>query len=97
MSANWDRARTVADAVLYEGYLLYPYRASSRKNQTAGNSAFWALPARLTRASARKTVSRRSSWSTARKASRWSCASCSCSTVPPSAKPSAGATSRSMN
>jgi hypothetical protein len=26
-------ARAVADAVLYEGYLLYPYRASSRKNQ----------------------------------------------------------------
>lgn len=26
-------ARTVADAVLYEGYLLYPYRASSSKNQ----------------------------------------------------------------
>ena len=25
-------ARTVADAVLYEGYLLYPYRATSRKN-----------------------------------------------------------------
>jgi hypothetical protein len=34
MSANWDRARTIADAVLYEGYLLYPYRASSSKNQT---------------------------------------------------------------
>ncbi|HZA10456.1 hypothetical protein [Mycobacterium sp.] len=34
MSANWDRARAVADAVLYEGYLLYPYRANSRKNQT---------------------------------------------------------------
>jgi hypothetical protein len=33
VSANWDRARTIADAVLYEGYLLYPYRASSRKNQ----------------------------------------------------------------
>ena len=33
MSANWDRARTIADAVLYEGYLLYPYRASSGKNQ----------------------------------------------------------------
>jgi hypothetical protein len=29
-----DLARTVADAVLFEGYLLYPYRASSRKNQT---------------------------------------------------------------
>ena len=28
-----DLARAVADAVLYEGYLLYPYRATSRKNQ----------------------------------------------------------------
>ncbi|MEP6659542.1 MAG: hydrogenase maturation protease [Acidimicrobiales bacterium] len=26
-------AKAVADAVLYEGYVLYPYRASSRKNQ----------------------------------------------------------------
>lgn len=34
MTADWDRARAVADAVLYEGYLLYPYRASARKNQT---------------------------------------------------------------
>jgi hypothetical protein len=34
MSSNWDRARSIADAVLYEGYLLYPYRASSSKNQT---------------------------------------------------------------
>ena len=34
MSGGWDRVRTVADAVLYEGYLLYPYRANSRKNQT---------------------------------------------------------------
>ncbi len=31
---NIDLARTVADAVLYEGYLLYPYRASSSKNQS---------------------------------------------------------------
>ena len=30
--ANVDVARLVADAVLYEGYLLYPYRASSSKN-----------------------------------------------------------------
>ena len=30
---NLDRARRVADAVLYEGYLLYPYRATSAKNQ----------------------------------------------------------------
>jgi hypothetical protein len=34
MSANWEQARAVADAVLYEGYLLYPYRANSGKNQS---------------------------------------------------------------
>jgi hypothetical protein len=28
------QVRSVADAVLYEGYLLYPYRATSRKNQS---------------------------------------------------------------
>jgi hypothetical protein len=33
VNAPMDIARGVADAVLYEGYLLYPYRASSRKNQ----------------------------------------------------------------
>ncbi len=31
---NLDAARSVADAVLYEGYILYPYRASSAKNQS---------------------------------------------------------------
>ena len=34
MTASWGRARAVADAVLYEGYLLYPYRATSSKNQS---------------------------------------------------------------
>lgn len=34
MTVGWDRARMIADAVLYEGYLLYPYRASSSKNQS---------------------------------------------------------------
>ncbi|MDQ3432917.1 MAG: hypothetical protein M3467_12020, partial [Actinomycetota bacterium] len=29
----FEHARAVADAVLYEGYVLYPYRASARKNQ----------------------------------------------------------------
>ncbi|MGI8677518.1 MAG: hypothetical protein ACR2LX_02290 [Jatrophihabitans sp.] len=29
-----EHARAVADAVLYEGYLLYPYRATSSKNQS---------------------------------------------------------------
>jgi hypothetical protein len=28
-----DQVRAVADTVLYEGYLLYPYRATARKNQ----------------------------------------------------------------
>ncbi|MEA2506843.1 MAG: hypothetical protein QOH48_1461 [Actinomycetota bacterium] len=32
-TAALQAARKVADAVLYEGYLLYPYRASSQKNQ----------------------------------------------------------------
>src|SRR5215471_14220163 len=27
-----ERARAVADAVLFEGYALYPYRPSSKKN-----------------------------------------------------------------
>ena len=31
---NLDTARAVADAVLYEGYILYPYRASAQKNQS---------------------------------------------------------------
>ena len=31
--AGFERARKVAEAVLYEGYVLYPYRASSAKNQ----------------------------------------------------------------
>ena len=30
---SFDRARKIADAVLYEGYLLYPYRASAAKNR----------------------------------------------------------------
>ncbi len=30
---SFEHARRIADAVLYEGYVLYPYRASSRKNQ----------------------------------------------------------------
>jgi hypothetical protein len=29
---RWDHARRIADALLYEGYVLYPYRASAVKN-----------------------------------------------------------------
>jgi hypothetical protein len=31
---NLDEARRLADAVLYEGYILYPYRASAQKNRS---------------------------------------------------------------
>jgi hypothetical protein len=31
---NLNAARSIADAVLYEGYILYPYRASAQKNQS---------------------------------------------------------------
>jgi hypothetical protein len=33
MTSRLEQAKAVADAVLYEGYLLYPYRASAEKNQ----------------------------------------------------------------
>ena len=29
-----DAVRRIADAVLYEGYILYPYRASAQKNRS---------------------------------------------------------------
>jgi hypothetical protein len=31
---NLDSVRKIADAVLYEGYILYPYRASAQKNHS---------------------------------------------------------------
>jgi hypothetical protein len=33
MTGALEQARAIADAVLYEGYLLYPYRASAAKNK----------------------------------------------------------------
>lgn len=33
MTVSFDGALAVADAVLFEGYVLYPYRASAQKNQ----------------------------------------------------------------
>jgi hypothetical protein len=33
-TADLDAVRQVADAVLYEGYILYPYRASAQKNRS---------------------------------------------------------------
>ena len=34
---NLDRVEKIAEAVLYEGYMLYPYRLSSVKNQQRWN------------------------------------------------------------
>ena len=33
-AVDLDAVRRVADAVLYEGYILYPYRASAQKNRS---------------------------------------------------------------
>ncbi|MEO8267761.1 MAG: hydrogenase maturation protease [Ilumatobacteraceae bacterium] len=41
-------ARQVADAVLYEGYVLYPYRASAQKNQLRWQFGVLAPPAYAT-------------------------------------------------
>ncbi|MFJ6608736.1 hypothetical protein ACIQPT_00535 [Streptomyces sp. NPDC091289] len=41
-----DQARTVADAVLFEGYVLYPYRASSAKNRMRWQFGVLVPPAR---------------------------------------------------
>ncbi len=34
---NLDHVEKIAEAVLYEGYMLYPYRASAIKNQQRWN------------------------------------------------------------
>ena len=34
MGVDLDAVRRIADAVLYEGYILYPYRASAQKNRS---------------------------------------------------------------
>ena len=34
---NIKKVEKIADAVLYEGYMLYPYRASAVKNQQRFN------------------------------------------------------------
>ena len=49
-------ARAVADAVLYEGYVLYPYRASARKNQLRWQFGVLAPPAAAAAGSERSSV-----------------------------------------
>jgi hypothetical protein len=45
MRAAFEPARLVADAVLYEGYVLYPYRASAQKNHVRWQFGVLAPPA----------------------------------------------------
>jgi len=52
---NLDEARKVADAVLFEGYLLYPYRASSQKNKIRWQFGVLAPPAWTEEPSASQT------------------------------------------
>ena len=42
---SFERVQAIADAVLYEGYVLYPYRASSGKNQVRWQFGVLAPPA----------------------------------------------------
>lgn len=42
---NLDRVEKIADAVLYEGYILYPYRSSSVKNRQRWNFGALCPPA----------------------------------------------------
>jgi hydrogenase maturation protease len=42
---NFERVQEIADAVLYEGYMLYPYRPSSVKNQQRFNFGVLCPPA----------------------------------------------------
>ena len=42
---NFDQVEKIANAVLYEGYILYPYRSSSVKNQQRWNFGALCPPA----------------------------------------------------
>ena len=57
--ARFQSARLVADAVLYEGYVLYPYRASAQKNQLRWQFGVLA-PARYAESSGTERCSMRS-------------------------------------
>ena len=51
-------ARHVADAVLYEGYVLYPYRASAQKNQLRWQFGVLAPPAYATSSGSERSAMR---------------------------------------
>ena len=58
-TSRFEPASLVADAVLYEGYVLYPYRASAQKNQLR-----WQFGVLVPRSYARSSGSERTSMRT---------------------------------
>ena len=87
MTTGWDRARAIADAVLYEGYLLYPYRASSRKNQCRWQFGVLGPPGAADAGiGEERALDTQFLVAGRRRRSRWSCGSCSCSTGRPNAE-----------
>ena len=96
---NLEQVREIADAVLYEGYLLYPYRASSGKNQSRWQ--FGVLgPPRASAASfsedpgmAMQCLLRPAG--AGRQPSPSTCGSCNCRCARPSGSTPTAATSRS--
>ena len=90
---SWDRARAVADAVLYEGYLLYPVSRDVQKESIPlAVRRFGSARCVRRRASAKTTPWPRNFWSTGRRRlDTWWFGSCSCSTAGPNANwPAAG-------
>ena len=53
---NFEPVEKIANAVLYEGFLLYPYRRSSVKISSAGISEHSDRPAATTRRKCKRNV-----------------------------------------
>lgn len=74
---RFEQARTVADAVLFEGYVLYPYRASAAKNQLRWQFGVLVPPAWTATTGNTPSSAPSVCWSPARAtASTPNCASC---------------------
>ena len=58
MASRFTTASGVADAVLYEGYILYPYRASSQKNRSRWQFGVLMPPAYVAADSSETTTAR---------------------------------------
>ena len=76
---DWTPVRAIADAVLYEGYLLWPYRRSALKNQRRWT--FGGVYPRRTRGHRRRWRMRTECLVEARATSTCACASCRSSTA----------------